>query len=474
MSQLDIQLGATESETLKLVYSEQMLNPKKKKGHSDKLREVKEFPPHDEITHGELLSLALSTKTSGLTHGFHRFPAKYIPQVPKWALDNFATESSVVLDPFMGSGTTLVEALCVVERCYGTDIDPLARLITSAKTGNFNVTRLTLLSAELNLNRLPSIADCFLPMVGVKNVSHWFTENAWGDLCRIYIAIESLDCAPTEREFFFTVFSSTLRWVSNADDQTQKTYVSGTLKKTPPDVFPTFEKSLQRALAGISSLASVRGKRQVGILDGSALSVPLFDASVDLIITSPPYLDSVDYMYNFMLEYFWLGPMLGVPSRTEYNSRRRVPIGAKNPILRSTSIHNSLVDLVDPQDIPEYRREAALRYFELMQMHFVEAARVMKEGARYVLVVGNSQASTGVLPVHDCLLRLAKIAGLHLEKAFAYRIRRHYMKFPRKGRGGIILMDWVITLRKTNQAILEVEDRLPLPLVSIGADEVAH
>jgi len=69
---------------------------------------------------------------------------------------------------------------------------------------------------------------------------------------------------------------------------------------------------------------------------------------------------------------------------------------------------------------------------------------------------------------------LQNSAGLHLEKAFAYRIRRHYMKFPRKGRGGIILMDWVITLKKTDTALMEVEDRLPLPQVTIGADEVAN
>jgi len=48
------------------------------------------------------------------------------------------------------------------------------------------------------------------------------------------------------------------------------------------------------------------------------------------------------------------------------------------------------------------------------------------------------------------------------------------MKFPRKGRGGIILMDWVITLKKTDTALMEVEDRLPLPQVTIGADEVAN
>lgn len=474
MSESNLQQSAAASGSLKVERSRRTSSPAKINEQPEELREVEEFPCHDAIKHGELLSLTLSTKTSGLTHGFHRFPAKYIPQVPQWAIRNFASDTSVVLDPFMGSGTTLVEALRVVERSYGTDIDPLARLISSAKTGDFSVTRLTALSEKLNPGLLPSISDCFLPMSGVKNVTHWFSEESWEGLCRIFVAIDGLDCTPSERDFFFTVFSSTLRWVSNADDQTQKTYVSGTLKKTPPGVFPTFEKSLQKALLGISSLASVRGERQANILDGSALAVPLSDESVDLIVTSPPYLDSVDYMYNFMLEYFWLGPKLGVPSRAEYNNRRRLPIGAKNPIIQVVPVHESLLDLVDPQHIPEYRRDAALAYFDLMQKHFVEAARVMKDGARYVLVVGNSQASTGVLPVHDCLLRLAKTAGLHLEKAFAYRIRRHYMKFPRKGRGGIILMDWVITLRKTSHALLEVEDRLPLPRVTIGADEVAN
>lgn len=441
---------------------------------TEALREVDGFPSHSEITHGELLSLTLSAKTSGLTHGLHRFPAKYIPQVPRWALNNFASKDSVVLDPFMGSGTTLVEALCTVDRSYGTDIDPLARLISTAKTGDFSLAQLTSLAAELNPDTFLPVSECFIPMDGVKNFTHWFSESAWKDLCGIYVAIEKLQCLPSERDFFFTIFSSTLRWVSNADDQTQKTYVSGTLKKNPPAVFATFDKFLQRALAGASALGSVRGKRQASVLDGSALSLPLNSSSVDLIVTSPPYLDSVDYMYNFMLEYFWLGPRLGVQSRTEYNSRRRLPVGSKNPLIATTSVPDSLVGLVDPKLIPEYRRDAVLAYFDLMQKHFFEAARVMKTGARYVLVVGNSQASTGVLPVHDCLLRLAKTAGLHLEKAFAYRIRRHYMKFPRKGRGGIILMDWVITLRKADQAILDIEDRLPMPLVTIGADEVAN
>lgn len=474
MSDLNVKRGKMPVEPPRSGRSRGVAAPKEGQESHDVIREVEEFPKHTEISHGELLSLTLSTKTSGLTHGLHRFPAKYIPQVPQWAIRNFAGDKSVVWDPFMGSGTSLVEALCAVKQSYGTDIDPLARLISSAKTTPLDPSRLATLSEKLDSSCLPSLEDCFLPMAGVKNVTHWFSEKTWIDLCRIFSAIENLDCKQSERNFFFVVFSSILRWVSNADDQTQKTYVSGTLKKSPPEVFPTFDKALQKALLSVSSLESARQGRQATILEGNALSVPLKDASVDLIVTSPPYLDSVDYMYNFMLEYFWLGPQIGVASRADYNSRRRTPIGAKNPVTPAHSVHEALLDLVDPQQIPEYRRGAALSYFDLMQKHFTEAARVMKDGARYVLVVGNSQASTGVLPVHDCLLRLAKTAGLHLEKAFAYRIRRHYMKFPRKGRGGIILMDWVITLKKTDTALMEVEDRLPLPQVTIGADEVAN
>lgn len=438
-----------------------------------RLQTVDEFPAFPEIGHGDLLGLSLATNTTSLTHGLHRFPAKYIPQVPRWALREFATEESVVLDPFMGSGTTLVESLGLAGTAYGVDVDPLARLIARAKTSAYSVVHLKNLAQQI-LSVEGKTTEILLPMAGVQNVEHWFARNTWSELCVIYRAIEELSCSQAERDFFYCVFSSILRWVSNADDQTQKTYVSGTLKKNPPPVWETFKRFLARAIAGVQNMDLQRRVGTAEVMDGSALAIPLSTSSVDLIVTSPPYLDSVDYMYNFMLEYFWLGPYLGIPSRSEFNLRRRAPVGAKNPSQSLSTPPNAIADLVRPDEIPQYRRAAVIEYFESMRLHFEEASRVLREGGRYVLVVGNSQAQTGVIPVHDCLLRLAREAGLHMEKAFAYRIRRHYMKFPRKGRGGIILMDWVITLRKTSGALLPREDRLPLPNITIGEDEVAN
>ena len=441
---------------------------------ASQLQSVESFPSFNNIEHGDLLGLSLATKTTSLTHGLHRFPAKYIPQIPRWAIRQFASHDSVVLDPFMGSGTSLVEGLCSVRKTYGTDIDPLARLISRAKTAKYNVPRLKALARIILAAEAEAPIPGNLPMQGVKNIEHWFKKDSFSALTCLYQTIDSLNATVEEREFFFCVFSSILRWVSNADDQTQKTYVSGTLKKDPPPVWETFKRFLAKALAGAEELDAISHRGTAEILDGSALSIPLPDSTVDLVVTSPPYLDSVDYMYNFMLEYFWIGPRIGVSSRADFNLRRRAPVGAKNPAHRVSEFPLSIADIVRSDEIPMYRREAVLSYFESMRLHFKEAARVMKDGGRYVLVIGNSQAQTGVIPVHDCLLRIARDAGLHLEKAFAYRIRRHYMKFPRKGRGGIILMDWVITLQKTKRAILPIEDRLPLPNITIGDDEVAN
>lgn len=437
---------------------------------------VDRLPSFEEINHGDLFGFSLNAKTNALTHGLHRFPAKYIPQIPRWAFSNLSDDQSVILDPFMGSGTTLVEGLKFKNKTFGIDIDPLAQMIAAAKIEQYSASRLAKLASQLlSLENAESYrGEKFLPMTGVKNPGHWFSDKNWLDLCGLWRGIESLSCTEVERRFFLCVFSSILRWVSNADDQTQKTYVSGTLKKSPPQVWGRFKRSLSNALSGVNEMDLHRGGGEAEILSGSALDIPLDEKSVDLIITSPPYMDSVDYMYNFMLEYFWLGPHLGISSRDEYNKVRREPVGAKNPNYCEELLPESIRDIIQLEEVKKYRQKAVIGYFHSMQAHFREAARVLKDGARYHLVVGNSQSQSGVITVHDCMLRLARNEGLHLEKAFAYRIRRHYMKFPRKGRGGIILMDWVVTLRKSGRALISFEDRLPTPNVTIGADEVAH
>lgn len=438
-------------------------------------REVPSFPPFEIIGNGELFSLTLSNKSSNLTHGLHRFAGKYIPRIPAWVLDEFATTNNVILDPFCGSGTTLVEALSRCKMSIGIDCDPLACLITRAKTSDVGYTRIQELGQQIRKSWHGPSGKLHAPMPGVVNFGHWFSENAWGNLQTLLATISGLDCMQSEREFLFCVFSSIIRYVSNADDQTQKTYVSGTLKKHPPEVMPTFWKAFARAVAGLKELKVFRlAEARARVERGDASNIQLPPASVDLVITSPPYLDSVDYMYNFMLEYFWLGSLLGVPDRNTFNQMRRSPTGSKNPLDRNRNhLPHCLDDLISEKDIPPSRISAARAYCTSMAQHFLSAAKIMKRNAHYILVVGNCQSGNGILPIHDSLIRLAADAGFAFQKAFAYRIRRHYMKFPRAGRGGIITMDWIIVLKNTQKRVC-YPDRLPLPTFTLRGDEVAN
>ncbi len=436
-------------------------------------REVATFPPFGDIEDGELFALSLSNNTTNFTHGLHRFAAKYIPQVPAWALDNFGAHDSVVLDPFMGSGTTLVEGLTRGGRNIGVDIDPLARFIARAKTAAADHERIRELTRDLDARWVAPAAKLQAPMPDINNFGHWFRPPQWGWVQSLREAILELDCTDDERDFLLAVFSSTLRWVSNADDQSQKTYVSGTLLKDPPPVQDVFRRVLGRALEGLADLNRKRHSEAAVIIPAraDATALGLASESVDLAMTSPPYLDSVDYPYNMMLEYFWLGPLLGVSDRKSFNALRRRPIGAKNPAER-TALPPSLDGLIKLDVMPPARRIAASLYFSLMDQHFHEIARTLKPGARYVFVVGNSQSLLGVVPLHEAFLRLAAAAGLELERAFGYRIRRHYMKFPRNGRGGIILIDWVLVLRKGRSR--RTAPPLPLQWVTLAPDAVAH
>ena len=69
-----------------------------------------------------------------LTHNFHSFPAKFVPQIPKTVIEKFTKPKDLVLDPFCGSGTTLVEANLAGRDSIGLDTNPLAVLISKCKT----------------------------------------------------------------------------------------------------------------------------------------------------------------------------------------------------------------------------------------------------------------------------------------------------------------------------------------------------
>ena len=77
--------------------------------------------------------LFISYDQTALTHGLHKYPAKFFPELPRWLIRRYSMECDTILDPFSGSGTTSVEALLLKRNSVGIDVDPFSRFLSKVK-----------------------------------------------------------------------------------------------------------------------------------------------------------------------------------------------------------------------------------------------------------------------------------------------------------------------------------------------------
>lgn len=402
-----------------------------------------------------VLRIPEGAHTIPCTHGLHRFPGKFIPNLPRFLIREYLPDdrNRVIFDPFCGSGTTLVEAALEGHAAIGVDIDPLATTIARAKTTLLSDSQLTTLEDHWSEFDYGDGDDGLVP--DVPNLHHWFAERTMVELSAIKRGCLALP--EPMRQFCLVVFSSIIRRVSNADDQTQKTYVSGTLPKTPPlpsKLFPVF---LERAIAGMREY-SARLPRVPSVEVMTADARNLSGVYIDDVVTSPPYIDSIDYVHNQMLEYYWLLAELGLDGYGAYQQLRKTPMGfVRNPLDRLVELDPSLgtraamllraacerINEVSPKEA-----ESVLGFFVDFRSHALAMQDLQSSGAVYACVVGNSWIRGAEVPTTEIITDLFLGAGYRLEDRFVYEIRRHYMKFPRRNNSGKITQDHILLFRR--------------------------
>lgn len=430
-------------------------------GHVDPLESrpvvIDDLPTSRDIPTGQVFVIR-NHESRYLTHTFHKYAGKFIPQVPRWAMRRYLQRDSgaLVLDPFVGSGTTLVECMLEGHRGVGIDIDPLARLIAKVKTTLIPARRLSTLAHEVEKRLARRRSGDRHP--SIPTLSHWFTARAVRDLSAIKTLVEAYEEEPDVHDFLLISFSSIIRRASNADNQTMKTYVSHTHHKTPEparELFVATVRDYADRLIKLGELVASRGSASVldsgdarALTDLKALS----KKGVELAITSPPYIKSVDYIYNQMAELFWIGERWGLETQPKQNDFKKRYVGADR-------ISASEVALVPDTAIPSVDRYIELvrnndpalaavmaRYFNDMLKHFREMKKLLNRGAHYILVIGDSTLAGVAVPTHKLLIACAEAAGFSAQVAFAYEIRNKHMRFPRGGRGGEVYHDRVIDI----------------------------
>lgn len=233
------------------------------------------------------------------THRYHDYPATMIPKLPELfinAVKNFK-EIKTLYDPFMGSGTTLVEGLRNNLESTGVDLNPLAVLMSKVKTKKLSSkdlrTYLDNIYEGINREKKAiSAGEIELEIPDFKNIDYWFKPYIIQDLQIIKDQILKIDNREI-REFFLLPFSSTVRYVSNTRNGEFKMYrmTAKKLETWHPDVIEKFKEYAEKNVYLNSILKTPQVKANP--IFGSSQSIPqIKDNTFDLLITSPPYGDS--------------------------------------------------------------------------------------------------------------------------------------------------------------------------------------
>lgn len=262
--------------------------------------------------------------TNYLTHNFHSYPAKFIPQIPRGAIENFTKKGEVVMDPFCGCGTTLVEAKLLNRRSIGIDSNPLSCLISKSKTTkieNFLIINkfIKLIKEDIEKLYTDNNFKNEITLPTFFNIDHWFQKNIQYEIFVIKRRICELKNEQV-KNFLQVALSSILVKVSNQESDTRYAAIEKNLKNG--DVLNLFIKKLENMIVRMKEFNKTTSDQSCEIYNIDTRNLyKVKDESVDLIVTSPPYANTYDYYLYHKLRMFWLDMDVKKAQEIEFGSR---------------------------------------------------------------------------------------------------------------------------------------------------------
>ena len=283
-----------------------------------------------------------TAKTGYLTHSLHPYPAKFIPQIPNALIQELSSVGDTVADIFCGSGTTLLEALLLKRHAIGIDANPLAILISRAKTSpltapDFEELETHRRACERTLARATSpTGDLFLDgqafrssgwRPAAKICEFWFAPHIVEELAELRLLIDRLS-NETLRTLCRVALSAIIVSVSKQDSDTR--YVRREKAVEPGDAVRRYISQLDaatRAVREMSALVEDRFLCQVANAD--TLDAPP-TGPFDLVVTSPPYPNAYSYHLYHRTRLIWLGHDPDRFKKIEIGSHRKYSAKGRN------------------------------------------------------------------------------------------------------------------------------------------------
>jgi len=336
-------------------------------------------------------SEAKRSDTSYITHGYHRYPAKFIPQLARRLIEDYSEPNDKVLDPFCGCGTTLVESVVAKRHAYGADINPIAIMMTKAKVQHLDPVDLELAFNQIQSETMPLFSTFTVSPPENERIAYWFKEEQITDLSKLLYSIQKLSDANV-RLFFLCGFSNILKNCSIWNQKSNKP--TRDPNKKIPDVMRTFGRQIRMMMKGNAAFCDLMdGQIYSSIAEcRDARCLPLESKSVDLVVTSPPYVTSYEYGDLHQLSMLWLEGL------TDLRGFREKFIGSSlkrfeseiesSQMFTHSSIASHIGRKLQKQD--SKTASSVIKYFKSMYEIWLELHRVVRIDGKVCIVIGNT------------------------------------------------------------------------------------
>ena len=361
----------------------------------------------------------------------HPFPARMAPEVARQSID-MVPRGGAVLDPMCGSGTVVRAAVEAGLQCTGSDIDPLAVLMARVWTTPLDASQIHADAADLvgAAKALPAGAvERTTDSETGRFISYWFAPQQESELARLATALHqhreetsnALAVALSRIIVSKEMMASLARDTSHS--RPHKVAASNDF-----DVYAGFRRSAAQMAARLQP-ELIRGQADIRSGDARTLE-DVGDDCIDLVVTSPPYLNAIDYLRGHRLALVWLGHTLGPLRETRSSS-----VGAERSAAGNAPLNVSPYIAESGSTIANRHRGWIRRYAFDMDAVLRQVGRVTKRNGRVVLVLGNSFLRGATIDNAGLIEALAKRIGFELLERNVRDIpaRRRYLPPPSDG-----------------------------------------
>lgn len=419
-------------------------------------------------------------------NGWHRYVGRFPAQLIRAIINAFDLGADdTILDPFVGSGTTLVEARLLGVPSIGIEISPLSAMMSRVKS-QFPNDPSKLLSVEKELEEFyKNKYQVFLAKFGNKychddvlkrkgneikpfpNIEKWFTPNA---LLGTSIVVEFiLKLSKTYRygaEFVAIALSSKMRSIGNVDVDV----VRAEYRKTPRenvDVLSLVTNQIKKMIRSIETMTFshkgiVSDQNTVTVYEGSCLEQYIKSQSISAIITSPPYgVESLSYLRTHLLSFRALEPILGVDPYnfgegvigSEYIPEDEHSLPELSSLNESKTYNSFFGALLHDEEMEPLKTRVVM-----MMKFFCDINRLIKKfsdwlrpNGRVAFVIGNKKIGDKIIPTDKIVTELFEANGFIYKGRIAHKLKTNNSNSKVPWQDRIIENEFVIFYEKTGK-----------------------